>query len=77
LLDELEQVDGGVEERGLEFFLEVGHGLLGLGALHVLADVDEGGNVDGELAEDGADDVGVEDVVLWALFGEGFDGLIR
>jgi hypothetical protein len=42
-----------------------------------LADVDEGGNVDGELAEDGADDVGVEDVVLWSLFGEGFDGLIR
>lgn len=29
----------------------------------------------GELAEDGADDVRVEDVVLGTLFGEGFDGL--
>jgi hypothetical protein len=31
--------------------------------------------VDGELAEDGADDVEVEDVGLWALFGEAFNGL--
>jgi hypothetical protein len=31
--------------------------------------------VDGELAEDRANDVGVEDVGLRALFGEAFDGL--
>lgn len=31
--------------------------------------------MDGELAEDGADYVGVEDVGLGALFGEAFDGL--
>jgi hypothetical protein len=31
--------------------------------------------VDGELAEDGADDVGVEDVGLGALFREALDGL--
>jgi hypothetical protein len=32
--------------------------------------------VDGELAQDGADDVGVEDVVLGSLFGKRFDGLV-
>lgn len=31
--------------------------------------------MDGELAEDGADNVGVEDVGLGAFFGETFDGL--
>ena len=31
--------------------------------------------MDGELAEDGADDVGVEDVGLRSFFGEAFDGL--
>jgi hypothetical protein len=44
-------------------------------ALHVLANVDESGDVDGELGEHGEDDVGVEDVVLGALFGELLDGL--
>jgi hypothetical protein len=33
--------------------------------------------VDGELAQDGGDDVPVPDVVLGAFFGEGFDGLER
>ena len=32
--------------------------------------------MDCELAEDGGDDVEVEDVVLGALFGEGVDGLV-
>jgi hypothetical protein len=32
--------------------------------------------VHGELAEDGADDVRVEDVVLGSLLGEGLDGLV-
>jgi hypothetical protein len=47
----------------------------GVGALYVLRNIDEGGNVDGELAEDRADDVEVEDVVLRALLRQGFDGL--
>jgi hypothetical protein len=76
LLDELEEVDCGVEEGGLEFFLEVRVGVFGFDALDVLRDVDEGGDVDGELAEDRTDDVDVEDVVLRALFGECFDGLV-
>ena len=77
LLDELEQVDGGVEEGGLEFAFEVGGGGGGCGvvAVDVVGDVDEGGDVDGELAKDGADDVGVEDVGLRAFFGEALDGL--
>jgi hypothetical protein len=75
LLDELQEVDGGVEKRRLKFFLEIGVRFFGLDALHVLADVNESGNVHSELAEYGADDVGVEDVVLGTLFGEGFDGL--
>lgn len=73
----MKQVDGGVEEGGLEFTFEVdslarGRGVMGV---DVVGDVDEGGDVDGELAEDGADDVGVEDVGLRAFFGEAFDGL--
>jgi hypothetical protein len=43
--------------------------------LHVLRDVDQGGDVDGELAEDGGDDVPVPDIVLRAFLGELFDGL--
>ena len=40
-----------------------------------MRDVDQGDEVDSELAKDGADDVDVEDVVLGAFFREGFDGL--
>jgi hypothetical protein len=76
LLDQLQEVDGGVEEGRGEFLLEVWVRVFGLDALYVLGDVDEGGDVDGELAEDGADDVGVKDVVLRALFGQSFDGLV-
>jgi hypothetical protein len=77
LLDELQQVDGAVEERGLELALEVDGAAVfhGLELCHVLRDVDEGGDVDGELAEDGGDDVPVPDVVLRAFLGELFDGL--
>jgi hypothetical protein len=78
LLDELQEVDGAVEERGLEFALEVDGAAVfhGLELLHVLRDVDEGGDVDGELAEDGGNDVPVPDVVLRAFFGELFDRLV-
>ena len=69
LLDQLQQVDGAVEQRGLELALQIDAVLAGFGALHVVGDVDEGDDVDGELAEYGADDVEVEDVWLWALFG--------
>jgi hypothetical protein len=77
LLDELQEVDGAVEERGLELALEVDGAtvLLGLEFLNILRDVDQGGDVDGELAEDGGDDVPVPDVVLRAFLGELFDGL--
>lgn len=75
LLDELEEVHRRVEEGRFEFALEIDVWLAGLVALHVGGDVDQSDDVDGELAEDGADDVGVEDVGLGAFFGEAFDGL--
>ena len=75
LLDELEEVDCGVEKRGLEVLFQVRVGVLGFDALYVLGDIDEGDDVDGELTEDGANDVNVEDVVLGTLLREGFDGL--
>ena len=31
--------------------------------------------MDGKLPENGADDVGIEDVGLWTFFREAFDGL--
>ena len=77
LLDELQQVDGAVEERGLELALEVDGAAVfhGLELGHVLGDVDEGGDVDGELAEDRGDDVPVPDVVLRAFLRELLNGL--
>ena len=77
LLDQLEKVYRAVEEGGLEFAFEVDFGAVGFffELLHVLRDVDEGGDVHGELAEDGGDDVPVPDVILRAFFGELFDGL--
>ena len=75
LLDELEKVDGAVEERGLEFAFEVDVGVAGFDAGDVASDVDQGDDVDGELAEDGAHDVEVEDFGLGAFFGETFTGL--
>jgi hypothetical protein len=77
LLDELQEVDGAVEERGLEFAFEVNLGAWRLlfEFVDVLGDVDEGGDVDGELAEDRGDDVPVPDVVLRAFFRELFNGL--
>ena len=76
LLDELEEVDGAVEEGGGEFAVEVGVFLQGrVVGLDVGGDENEGGDVDCELGEDGADDVGVEDVGLGAFFREAFHGL--
>lgn len=75
LLDELQEVDCGVQEGGLEVLFEIGVRVLGLDALHVLRYVDECDDVDCELAEDRADNVDVEDIVLGTLLGEGLDGL--
>ena len=74
-MDELEEVDGAVEEGGLELAFEVDVRVVGLDARDVAGDVDKGGDVDGELAQDGAHDVEIEDFGLWAFFGEGFDRL--
>ena len=69
LLDKLQQVDGAVEEGGLEFAFEIDGLATGFGALHVIGYVNERGDVDGELAENRADDVRVEDVGLGPFFG--------
>jgi hypothetical protein len=68
LLDELQEVDCRVEQRRLKVLLQIRVGVLGFNALDVLADVDEGDDVDGELSEYGADDVRVENVVLGTFF---------
>ena len=44
-------------------------------AVDVGGEIDECDDMDGELAEDGANDVKVEDIRLGALFGETFNGL--
>ena len=75
LLDELEQIDSAVEEGWFEFAFKID--LLGsrFNTLHVVGEVDEGNDVDGELAEDRANDVRIEDVGLWPFLREAFDGL--
>ena len=77
LLDKLEEVDGAVEEGRFEFGFEVDLGavFLRLKLVDVVGDVNQGDDVNGELAEDGWDDVPIPDVVLRSLFGELFDGL--
>lgn len=75
LLDELEKVNGAVEEGGLEFAFEVDVRGARFSAMDVVGEVDQSDNVDGELSEDGADDVRVEDVGLGSFFGETFNGL--
>jgi hypothetical protein len=79
LLDELEEVDGAVQEGGLKllFQIDLGAVFLLFKLVDVVGDVDQGGNVDGELSEDGWNDVPIPDVVLWAFFGELFDGLLQ
>lgn len=80
MLDELEQVDCAVEEGGLKGGFGVGVelqvlGFQGLDGGDVPGYVDECDDVNGELAQDGADDVRIEDVGLGAFFGESFDRL--
>ena len=77
LLDELQEVDGAVEEGGFEFAIEVNVVAARFVALHVVGEVDEGDDVDGELAENGANDVRVEDIGLGPFFGETFDRLLE
>ena len=77
LLDELEQIDGAVEKGGFELAFEIDVVAARFVALHVIGEVDEGDDVDGELAENGANDVRVEDIGLRSFFGETFDGLLE
>lgn len=77
LLNELQEVDGRVEQRGLKIFLKIRVGVLWLDALDVLRDVDQGSDMNSKLSEDRANNVGVEDVVLRSLLGQRLDGLIR
>ena len=73
----MEEVDGTVEEGGFEFAFEVDVVAARFVALHVVGEVDEGDDVDGELAENGANDVRVEDIGFRPFFGETFDGLME
>ena len=77
MLNELEEVDGAVEKGGFEFAFKVDVVAARFVALNIVGKVDEGDDVDGELAENGANDVGVEDVGLGTFFGETLDGLFE
>jgi hypothetical protein len=69
LLNQLEEIDGRVEQAGLKFALEVDVWVAGLGALDELGNINQGDDVNGELAKDGANDVDVEDFGLGTFFG--------
>lgn len=78
LLDQLEEVDGGVEQARFELLsqvIRVEAEVLGLMNLDVVGDVNQCDDVNGKLSENGADDVDVEDIGLRALFRELFNGL--
>ena len=69
-MDQGEQVDGGVEERRLEVSFKINVVGNRFADLDVSRDVDEGKDMDYELAKDRADDVWVEDVILRPFLGE-------
>ncbi|KAI6750013.1 hypothetical protein HG531_007278 [Fusarium graminearum] len=71
LLDKLEEVDSGVEERGREFSLKIN--IIGATSIAKAGDVDQGGNVNSELSQNGTDDVNVEDVGLRTFLAKTFD----
>lgn len=76
LLDELKEIDGRVEQRGLKLLLEIRVGVLWLDALDVLRDINEGSDMNSKLSEDRADNISVENVVLRSLLGQRLDGLV-
>ena len=71
----MEEVDGTVEKRGFKFAFKVDVVAARFVTLNIVGEVDEGDDVDGELAQNGANDVRVEDVGLGPFFGETLDGL--
>ncbi len=72
----MEEVDGAVEKGGFEFAFKVDVVTARFVALNIVGEVDEGDDVDGELAENGANDVRVKDVRLGSFFGETLDRLL-
>ena len=77
LLDELKEVDGAVEKGWFEFAFKVDVVAARFVALNIVGEVDEGDNVNRKLAENGANDVRVEDIRLGSFFGETLDGLFE
>lgn len=77
MLDQLEEVDGGVEEGWVEFLFEIWIVFSGFETSDVAGDVDQRDNVDGELPKNTADDVDVENIRLRSLLGELFDRLLK
>jgi hypothetical protein len=75
LLDELQQVDGAVQERGLEVAFEVDIGFSGFDPLHVVRDIHKCDDVNRKLTQYGSDDVEVENVGLRPLFRQALDRL--
>ena len=77
LLDELEEVNGAIEKGRFKLAFKVDVVAARFVASNIVGEVDEGDDVDGELAENGANDVRVEDIGLRSFFGETFDGLVE
>ena len=75
LLHKLEEIDGAVEKRWLEFSLEIDIASLGLGLVDVIRNVDQRNDMNGKLSQDRSDDVEVEDVGLRSFLRQAFDGL--
>lgn len=73
----MEEIDCAVEKRRFELTLEIDVVAARFHALNVASEVNEGDNMNGELAQDRADNVRIEDVGLRTFFRETFDGLRR
>ena len=77
MLNELEEVDGAVKKGGLEVAFKVDVVAARFVALNIVGEVDEGDDMNPKLAENGANDVRVEDIGLGSFFGETLDGLFE
>lgn len=70
LLDELQEVDGRVQQTWGEFTLQINILWQWAVLLDPVGDVDKSDDMNSELQEDRSDDVHVEDVWLWTLLGK-------
>lgn len=74
-MNQLQKIDSAIKKRRLEFALKIDIWVPGSNRITESSNIDQCDDMNSKLTKNRADDVEVEDVGLWAFFGETFDGL--